>query len=83
LADVLDRELHSIINHPGASFGAAVIAGIGTGAIDDWAYVKTALEVGEEIVPNQSNTAIYEEKYQQFLNLGAALTPFSHRIARG
>ena len=83
LSDVLDRELHSIINHPGASFGAAVIAGIGTGAIDDWAYVNTALEVGEQIPPNSSHTAIYAEKYQQFLILGAALTPFSHRIARG
>jgi len=82
LADVLQRELISIIDHPGASYGAAVIAGIGTGLIDDWSYVAGALEKGEVISPNPENLAIYEERFQQFLQLSAATAPISHSLAR-
>lgn len=82
LADVLDRELHSIVNHPGASYGAAVIAGIGTGLISDWSYVLGALEEGEMIEPNAANVAIYQERYQDFLELTEVTRPIVHRIAR-
>ncbi len=82
LADVLHRDLISIINHPGASYGAAVIAGIGTGHIHDWSYVNGALEKGEVISPNPENVAVYEERYQQFLQLGAATATISHSLAR-
>jgi xylulokinase len=82
LSDVLHRDLISIINHPGASYGAAVIAGIGTGLIHDWTYVAGALEKGEVISPNLENVAIYEERYQQFLQLSLASAPISHSLAR-
>ena len=82
LADVLDRELHSIVNHPGASFGAAVIAGIGIGAIDDWSFVLGALEAGEMISPNPVNVAIYQERYEVFQEFSTVTTPIAHRIAR-
>jgi len=82
LADVLQRDLISIVNHPGASYGAAVIAGIGTGHIDDWGYVNGALEKGEIISPRRENVIVYEERYQQFLQLSAASAPVSHSLAR-
>jgi xylulokinase len=82
LSDVLHRDLISIVNHPGASYGAAVIAGIGTGLIDDWTYVAGALEKGEVISPNPENVAIYEERYQQFLQLSLSSAPISHSLAR-
>lgn len=82
LADVLHRDLISIINHPGASYGAAVIAGIGIGVIHDWNYVAGALEKGEVISPNPENIAVYEERFQQFLQLGVASAPISHSLAR-
>jgi xylulokinase len=82
LADVLNRELHSIVNHPGASYGAAVIAGISTGLISDWSYVLGALEEGEMIEPNAANVAIYQERYQDFLELTEVTRPIVHRIAR-
>ena len=83
LADVLERELHSIIQHPGASYGSAVIAGIGYGSISDWSYVLKALEPGEIIYPNLDNVAIYKNRYQDFKEFGAAVAPISHRLARG
>lgn len=82
LADVLDCDLISIIDHPGASYGAAVIAGIGAGEIDDWNYVAGALEKGEVISPNPDNIALYEERFQQFLELSSSSTPISHSLAR-
>lgn len=83
LSDVLNQELHSIINHPGASFGAAVIAGIGIGEILDWSYVLNALELGEQILPNENNVEIYDERFQDFIKFGATVAPISHRLARG
>ncbi len=82
LASVLQRDLVSIINHPGASFGAAVIAGIGSGLIDDWQYVRGALEAGEVLAPNPDHVAVYEERYQQFLQLTHLTTTISHSLAR-
>jgi xylulokinase len=82
LADVLHRDLISIVNHPGASYGAAVIAGIGAGLIHDWSYVAGALEKGEVISPNPENIAVYEERFQQFLQLSSATAPISHSLAR-
>lgn len=82
LADVLHRDLISIVNHPGASYGAAVIAGIGTGLIHDWTYVAGALEKGEVISPRPENIAVYEERYQQFRQLSTASAPISHSLAR-
>lgn len=82
LADVLGRDLHSIINHPGASYGAAVIAGIGAGVIDDWSYVVGHLEEGETISPNPENVTRYNERYADYVALTSATTEISHRLAR-
>jgi xylulokinase len=82
LADVLQRDLISLVNHPGASYGAAVIAGVGAGLIDDWNYVAGALEKGEVISPNPAHVAVYEERFQQFLQLGQTTASISHSLAR-
>lgn len=82
LADVLNRDLVSVIDHPGASYGAAVIAGIGIGLIDDWTYVAGALTEGEIIAPNAENVEIYQDRYEQYCQLGRASAPISHALAR-
>jgi xylulokinase len=82
LADVLGRDLTSIINHPGASFGAAVCAGIGSGLISDWNYVKGALEQGEVISPNSANRQRYLDRYQEFIELQGSTREISHKLAR-
>ena len=82
LADVLHRDLLSIVEHPGASFGAAVIAGIGVGVINDWRYVVGALEAGETIAADPANAARYDERFAQYLALTTATTSLSHAIAR-
>jgi xylulokinase len=82
LADVLNRELISIIDHPGASYGAAVIAGVGAGRIDEWSYVAGSLEAGEILSPNPANVSLYDERYDEYLQLNDATAAFSHRLAR-
>jgi xylulokinase len=82
LADVLNRELVSIADHPGASYGAAVIAGIGTDVIAEWSYVVGALGVAEVISPTPANVAIYDERYLQFLQLHEVTKSLSHSLAR-
>ena len=82
LASVLERDLLSIVSHPGASYGAAVIAGIGVGEIDDWSYVVSALEPGETISPDVELVALYHERFDQYRALADATTPFSHALAR-
>ena len=82
LADVLGRSLTSIINHPGASFGAAIAAGIGSGMISNWSYIEGALEQGEIIVPNPVNKDRYLERYDAYLNLQIATTEISHKLAQ-
>ncbi len=82
LADVLNREVVSIVDHPGASYGAAVIAGVGTGVIPDWHYVVGALGEGEVIAPTPTHVDIYEERYLQFQQLNKVTTSLSHSLAR-
>jgi xylulokinase len=82
LADVLNLDLISIIDHPGASFGAAVIAGIGTRHVDDWSYVVGALGEGETISPQPGNVAIYEDRFRQYHQLYEETKSLSHALAR-
>ncbi|MFZ4124328.1 MAG: FGGY-family carbohydrate kinase [Candidatus Planktophila sp.] len=82
LSDVLQKELHSITNHPGASFAAAVIAGIGSGAISNWSFVEGYLEAGEMIIPSAERKSVYQERFEEYLQLKIALDPISHSIAR-
>ena len=82
LADVLDTPLTPIIGHPGASLGAAVIAGVGTGMLGGWDSTEMFQTVGEPVLPHPGNADRYEQAYQQWRELGDVLTPISHRIAR-
>ncbi|WP_395306735.1 FGGY family carbohydrate kinase [Mycobacterium sp. AMU20-3851] len=82
LADVLGTPLSPIVGHPGASLGAAVIAAVGTGLLDDWDSTESFQTVGEPVVPDPKHVERYAESYAQWRELGDVLTPISHRIAR-
>ncbi|HEV2428012.1 MAG TPA: FGGY family carbohydrate kinase [Acidimicrobiales bacterium] len=82
LASVLNRDVVTIADYPGASLGAAVAAGVGVGAIDSWSYVVGHRPHGEVTAPTPSHVARYGERYHQFLELTDATTSISHLIAR-
>ncbi|KUI31788.1 carbohydrate kinase [Mycobacterium sp. IS-1496] len=82
LADVLDTPLWPVVGHPGASLGAAVIAAMGIGALDDWAAVERFLTLGDAVGPDPRHVDRYAEAYAQWRTLGGLLTPVSHELAR-
>ncbi len=50
-ADVLGLEMLPVRGHPGASLGAAVIAAIGIGALDDWSDAGRFITLDAPYVP--------------------------------
>ncbi|ORB28350.1 FGGY-family carbohydrate kinase [Mycolicibacterium parafortuitum] len=81
-ADVLGRDMHPVIGHPGASLGAAVIAAIGVGALDDWSDAARFITLDKPYRPDPARRAAYDEAYATWRELGAVMTPVSHKIAR-
>lgn len=82
LASVLQREMVSIADYPGASLGAAVAAGVGVGAIAGWDWVADHRPDDEVTAPASDQVARYDERYRQFQELTDATTAISHLIAR-
>jgi xylulokinase len=82
LADVLGLPLTPLIGHPGASLGAAVIAGIATGDISGWHQVSEFIRVGEPIEPDLANREIYNERFQNFTEFQVSSSWLSHALAK-
>ncbi|HUW78310.1 MAG TPA: FGGY family carbohydrate kinase [Candidatus Nanopelagicaceae bacterium] len=82
LADVIGLPLTPLIGHPGASLGAAVIAGIATGNISDWSQVNQFVRVGDLIEPDPANRTTYDERYENFLEFQSSSSGISHALAK-
>jgi xylulokinase len=82
LADIFGQELHTVTGgEQGAAFGAALLAGVGTGV---WSSLPEALEsvqVERTIVPEPENVPTYNERYHRFLQLHPALEHQSGAVA--
>lgn len=81
-ADVLGLDMHPVRGHPGASLGAAVIAAIGVGALDDWSDAAKFVTLDTPYSPDPARHDTYDTAYVTWRDLGAAMTPVSHAIAR-
>jgi len=81
-ADVLGIEMRPVRGHPGASLGAAVIAAVGVGALDDWSDAARFVSFDPPVVPDPSRRAIYDDAYANWRRLGTAVAPISHAMAR-
>ncbi|HEX2285131.1 MAG TPA: FGGY family carbohydrate kinase [Mycobacterium sp.] len=81
-ADVLGIELHPVTGHPGASLGAAIIAAIGVGALDEWADANRFVALGPPVVPDPQRKQVYDDAYARWRELGDVTTSVSHAIAR-
>jgi xylulokinase len=69
-----------VLDHPGASLGAAVAAGVGIGAVPGWESVRDHVRLGEPIVPRAAGDA-YEEGYARYRSLAVELRPTLHALA--
>ena len=81
IADVLGVPLRPVVNHPGASFGAALAAGVGTGAVSGWEAVADMVELGESYEPRAQTRLLYDEHYQLYRQLGESLAEISHQLS--
>jgi xylulokinase len=82
LADVLQQPLTPVLNHPGASLGAAIAAGVGAGTVTSWEVVRDFTVTGPPVEPHPEVAARYDEGYQLFTSLDAAVLALSHTLAR-
>ena len=62
-ADVLERPIERLLNHPGSCLGAAFVAGMGVGAIDDWAAIGSYVETDRVFEPDEKSARIYRDAY--------------------
>ena len=81
-ADVLGIEMRPVRGHPGASLGAAVIAAVGVGALDDWSDAARFVSFDPPVVPDPTRRAVYDDAYANWRRLGTAVAPISHALAR-
>lgn len=82
VADVLGVPLRPVLDHPGAAFGAGLAAGVGTRALAGWEVVRALVHLDDPIEPRLQYRERYEELYNLYRELGTALTPISHSLAR-
>lgn len=64
-----------------ASFGAALIAGIGSGAFADTSEAARLIRVVQTLSPNPETKEIYEAEFIRFRAVKEALTPVNHDIS--
>jgi xylulokinase len=76
LSDVMDSELVTVNTTEGAAFGAALLAGVGSGV---WKTVeescKATIKTLYSTVPKKSSVAEYEKYYRLYTTLYPALKP--------
>lgn len=80
-ASVLDTPLYPVLDHPGASLGAAIMAGVGARmlTVDDNQRFHT---LGDPIVPDPQLRDRYDEAYATWRQLEIAVAPISRQLAR-
>jgi xylulokinase len=81
IADATGNELHPVVDHPGAAYGAALAAAIGTGLLPGWVEAAELARTATPIEPDTGSTLLYDEAYASWHEALAALTPISHQLA--
>ncbi len=65
-----------------ASYGAALIAGIGVGIFSDTDAAARVIRVAETLTPNNDTAGVYDEAFARFRAAKEALTPINHDTVR-
>jgi xylulokinase len=81
VADVIGLPLVPVLDHPGASLGAALAAGIALGEIDGWAAAFESVRYGEAIEFDPQLHDRYTDRYRLWRDLGDAMTTTAHQLA--
>jgi len=79
-ADILGMPIQLLDDHPGSCLGAAWLAGLGCGAVDDWAGVTRFVGKGRTVEPEAGVGARYDAGYALYRDLYEALKPLFPRM---
>ena len=80
-ADALGLPVTRIDRHPGSSLGAAFVAGIGIGAIQDWSAIATYVSPGRTFEPDPHRQQQLERKYRLWRDLYERLKSFYPQLS--
>jgi xylulokinase len=82
LADVLESELVTVNTTEGAAYGAAILAGVATGA---WLNVETActelIRITGQMSPDSQREGLYRQAHEQYRELYPALRPSFNKLS--
>ena len=81
LADVLGVALEPVLDHPGASLGAALAGGVAKGLVSGWRSCEVMVRYDIPVEPDLKVRDLYDEAYSCYREAGEALAPVSHRLA--
>ena len=74
-ADVTGCRLEVPRAETAAAWGAAILAGIGTGLLPDWETAVRGIRVEKQYAPDAQNAAIYRNEYARYRHLIEDLAP--------
>ena len=80
-ADVLEQPIQRLLRHPGSCLGAAFVAGVGTGAIDDWSAIGRYVRPDCVFDPESARLPAYREGYDVYRDLYRRLQSLYPRLS--
>lgn len=81
IADVIGREVVIPSGGVGAPFGDALLAGVATGVVDDYADIENWITENQVTSPTEENTKIYDRYYELYLKLYEKTKSIMHELA--
>ena len=81
-ADVLERPVQRLLNHPGSCLGAAFVAGMGIGALKDWGAITNYVQPDRVFEPTAAGPESYRQAYGIYRDLYERLRDLYPRLGR-
>lgn len=81
IADVTGREIVVPSGGVGAPLGDALLAGVATGHVDDYADIGDWISTGRAVKPDGDKTALYDRYYELYLDLYDKSSCIMHELA--
>lgn len=63
-----------------ASYGVALIAGLGSGVLEDLNALPDIVRIVDRIAPDPARHELYQDRFEIYREIQAALAPINHRI---
>ena len=82
VSDIAGIEQHIPVQQIGASYGSALLAGVGAGVFDSIAEAVRWVKTQDAIVPNPENHTMYEPYYRVYRDLYAQTRDSMHTLSR-